>query len=147
MYEGGNGGHTPWAVMRGSDGGGTQRGDQGQAWGAAGKLAAGELRRPTFGVLWVHGPGGVGKTALCGMFAERARAAGRPVRVCDARDADLSREGLRALGEPVAGQVTIIDTFERCAPVEYDALFAQAGLRRTRLAEVGNMVAMEAVAH
>ncbi|WP_146615569.1 ATP-binding protein [Nonomuraea aridisoli] len=75
--------------------------------------------RPAFGLLWVHGPGGVGKTALCGMFAERARAAGRPVHVCDARDADMTPEALRAaLGEPVPGQVTIVDTFERFAPLE-----------------------------
>jgi hypothetical protein len=75
--------------------------------------------RPGFSVLWLHGPGGVGKTALSDVFAERARGAGRPVIQVDARDIELTRDGLvAALGGPSAGQVTIVDTFERCAPLE-----------------------------
>ena len=38
-----------------------------------GALAASE---PPFSVLWIHGPGGVGKTALLGAFAEAAADAG-----------------------------------------------------------------------
>src|SRR5690606_35247328 len=83
--------------------------------------------RPEPCVVWVHGPGGIGKTSLCSRFADLARAAGRPVATVDARDVDLTREGLRAaLGDPVPGQVTVIDTFERCAPLE-------AWLRESRL--------------
>lgn len=75
--------------------------------------------QPECCVVWVHGPGGIGKTSLCARFADLARAAGRPVTSVDARDVDLSREGLRAaLGDPAPRQVTIIDTFERCAPLE-----------------------------
>ena len=72
-----------------------------------------------FRVVWVYGPGGVGKTYLCTRFAEIAQAAGRAVATVDARDLDLTREAwAAALGEPVPGQVTVIDTFERCAPLE-----------------------------
>jgi hypothetical protein len=75
--------------------------------------------RPDFCVLWVHGPGGVGKTALCGVFAEVAQAAGRAVRTVDAREIELTSAGLgSAIGEPAPGQVTIVDSFERCAPLE-----------------------------
>lgn len=91
--------------------------------GRAGELARfahimGE-ERPAFRVVWVHGPGGVGKTSLCARFAELAREAGRPVTMVDARDIDLTRQTLaQALGTPAPGQVTIVDTFERCAPLE-----------------------------
>ena len=69
--------------------------------------------RPDFCVLWVHGPGGVGKTALCGVFAEVAQAAGRAVRTVDAREIELTSAGLgSAIGEPAPGQVTIVDSFE-----------------------------------
>ena len=34
---------------------------------------------PTFTVLWVHGPGGIGKSALLERFAEDAQAVDRPV--------------------------------------------------------------------
>src|SRR5690606_28222399 len=72
-----------------------------------------------FRMVWVYGPGGVGKTYLCTRFAEMAEAAGRPVATVDARDLDLTRDAWAAvLGEAVPGQVAIIDTFERCAPLE-----------------------------
>lgn len=75
--------------------------------------------RPAFRVVWVYGPGGVGKTSLCARFAELAREAGRPVTMVDARDIDLTRQTLAAaLGIPAPGQITILDTFERCAPLE-----------------------------
>src|SRR5690606_31303128 len=75
--------------------------------------------RPAFRVVWVYGPGGVGKTALCARFADVARQAGRPVVTVDARDIDLTRQTLAAaLGTPAPGQVTIVDTFEQCAPLE-----------------------------
>ncbi|HEY8474208.1 MAG TPA: ATP-binding protein [Natronosporangium sp.] len=75
-------------------------------------------RQPEFRLVWVHGPGGVGKSALCGQFQELARAAGRPVTYVDAREVELTRAGLAAaLGEPVPGRVTVLDTFERCAPL------------------------------
>ena len=72
-----------------------------------------------FRMVWVYGPGGVGKTYLCTRFVDIARAAGRAVTTVDARDLDLTRDAwTAALGEPAPGQVTIIDTFERCAPLE-----------------------------
>lgn len=75
--------------------------------------------RPDCCLVWVYGPGGIGKTALCGRFADLAREAGRPVHRVDARDVEPTRAGLAAaLGDPLPGQVTILDTFERCAPLE-----------------------------
>jgi len=40
---------------------------------------------PPFNVLFVHGPGGVGKSALLRAFADAAEGAGRPVRLVDLR--------------------------------------------------------------
>jgi hypothetical protein len=48
------------------------------------------------GVLFVHGPGGVGKSALLGSFAGRAAAAGRTVTVVDGRLLGPSRVALPA---------------------------------------------------
>lgn len=77
------------------------------------------IQEPDFCLLWVHGPGGVGKTALCGVFAQMAHEAGRRATTVDGRDVELTRSGLTAaLSEPAPGQVVIIDTFDRCAPLE-----------------------------
>src|SRR3954469_14423264 len=45
-------------------------------------------------VLFVHGPGGIGKTTLLEAFAREARSRGRPVRYLDARDVECSVGGL-----------------------------------------------------
>lgn len=47
----------------------------------------------SFCVLWVHGPGGVGKAALCGVFADLARASGRSVVSVDDRDLEITPTG------------------------------------------------------
>jgi hypothetical protein len=47
-------------------------------------------------VMFVHGPGGIGKTLLLGELGVRARAAGRVTVGVDAREVDWSPEGFRA---------------------------------------------------
>ena len=86
-----------------------------------GALGASE---PPFSVLWLHGPGGVGKSALLGAFAEAAADAGVRVVSLDLRAIEpspaafmaelertggLSAEGALAGGEPA---VLLLDTFE-----------------------------------
>ena len=67
------------------------------------------------GVLFVHGPGGVGKSALLDAFAQVAADAGRcPVRV-DARHLRLGPDVLPALD---AGAVLLIDTYELLEPLD-----------------------------
>jgi hypothetical protein len=46
-------------------------------------------------VLFLHGPGGIGKTQLLGELGGRARAAGHVTVSIDAREVDWSPEGLR----------------------------------------------------
>ncbi|WP_370076356.1 ATP-binding protein [Streptacidiphilus sp. MAP12-16] len=74
-----------------------------------------------FSVLFVHGPGGIGKSALLSRFADDARNAGRCVVLVDGRTVDPSSEAFaaeaaEALDTP--GAVLLVDTFERCQPVE-----------------------------
>jgi hypothetical protein len=67
------------------------------------------------GLLFVHGPGGVGKSALLDRFADLAADAGRsPVRV-DARHLRLGPDVLPVLAE---GQVLLIDTYELLEPLD-----------------------------
>ncbi|MET9231934.1 ATP-binding protein [Lentzea sp. NPDC003310] len=69
------------------------------------------------GVVFVHGPGGVGKSALLDVFADLATEKGfEPVRV-DARHLTLGRESLPVLadGAPV---VLLVDTYELLEPVD-----------------------------
>ncbi|UOX89243.1 ATP-binding protein [Amycolatopsis sp. FBCC-B4732] len=66
------------------------------------------------GVLFVHGVGGVGKSALLDVFADVAAEKGfEPVRV-DARHLALGRAALPA----PAGDVLLIDTYELLEPVD-----------------------------
>ncbi|HXF52458.1 MAG TPA: AAA family ATPase [Dehalococcoidia bacterium] len=83
---------------------------------------------PPFSVLFVYGPGGIGKTALLGEYARLAREAGRLTVQLDGHDIQASPHGFAvalsaALGiregeDPVAalagspGPVLLIDTFE-----------------------------------
>lgn len=84
------------------------------------------------GVVFVHGPGGVGKTTLLAELAEAASAAGRrPVQV-DGQEAEPSPSGFTAglaaaLAQPptddLAGTVDddvviLVDTFEWLSPIE-----------------------------
>ena len=83
-------------------------------------------------VLFVHGPGGIGKTTLLLEFRIRARAAGRTVVLLDGREIDPSPEGfehavLVALGETgdsgllaelLAGAVLLVDGYEQLGPID-----------------------------
>jgi hypothetical protein len=70
-------------------------------------------------VLFVHGPGGVGKTALLGVLAELAAEAGRPVVRLDGRTVRAVSHGISgAVGEPSPGLVLLLDTYELLEPVD-----------------------------
>jgi hypothetical protein len=81
-------------------------------------------------VLFVHGPGGIGKTTLLDAFARRARAAGRAVRYLDGRDLECSIAAVSAAlsdhsptqvpGRDGDGQppVLLIDGYELLAPLD-----------------------------
>jgi hypothetical protein len=83
-------------------------------------------------VLFLHGPGGIGKTTLLHEFRARARAAGRTVVHVDGRDVDPSPQGLdaavrlaaghRAGDQPVerlpAGTVLLVDGYEQLTPID-----------------------------
>jgi DNA-directed RNA polymerase specialized sigma24 family protein len=71
----------------------------------------------SFGVLYVHGPGGIGKSALLRRFATEARAAGRRVVTVDGHTVDPSPAAFEAqAGEVLTGErvVLLVDTFELC---------------------------------
>ena len=93
-----------------------------------------EAPEPPFSVLWIHAPGGVGKTTLLSAFAEAAANQGlEPVRL-DLRGVDPSPPAFMAELERVAGvevgesaaatlagwerPVLLLDTFEAAAPLE-----------------------------
>jgi len=75
-----------------------------------------------FAVLYLHGPGGVGKSTLLRRFADEARDRGRVVIEVDGRAIDPSPAGFTA---EAAGAlldertVLLVDTFERCQGLEY----------------------------
>ncbi|CCH76930.1 putative AAA ATPase [Nostocoides japonicum T1-X7] len=73
-------------------------------------------------VLFVHGPGGIGKTTLLDALARRARAVGRSLQYLDARDVTPSETGVRAaLAEGAGGsdaEVLLLDGYELLAPVD-----------------------------
>jgi hypothetical protein len=90
---------------------------------------------PPFSVLHVHGPGGVGKTALLGVFADEARAAGARTLSLDARHFEPSPPGFMAALRSAAGlaggdeagtvlwaeswrTVLLVDTYELAAPLD-----------------------------
>lgn len=73
------------------------------------------------GVLFVHGPGGVGKSALLRRFAQRAAEAGRTVLMLDGRMIDPSPATVMAETRPMLADeraVLLIDTFERVQGLE-----------------------------
>ena len=95
-----------------------------------GALAASE---PPFTVLWLHGPGGVGKTALLGAFVEAAGDVGVAVVRLDLRTTEPSPPAFvaelgqllglpaEASGEALAGRepvVLLLDTFEAAGGLE-----------------------------
>ena len=71
-------------------------------------------------VVFVHGPGGIGKSALLSAQAERAREQGLSVRSVDGRDSERAEEALIAAMAELAGDQTarsgavlLLDTFEQ----------------------------------
>lgn len=89
---------------------------------------------PPFVVLYLFGPGGVGKTTLLQVYAHLAAENGRIVLHLDARDIDPSPQGfLLALSSKIGGDeswlslerltalppaVLLLDTYERLAPLD-----------------------------
>ncbi|MFC5825080.1 AAA family ATPase [Nonomuraea insulae] len=72
-------------------------------------------------VFYVHGPGGVGKSALLRRFVQEATAAGRPVTLLDGRTLDPSPAAFEAEAGQVLGDergVLLVDTFERIQGLE-----------------------------
>lgn len=95
--------------------------------------AALDGRDPSFSVMYVHGPGGIGKTSLLDTFGEIAVSAGATVVRLDGRDLTPSPVAvLEALGECVAvpagdgpicnadagSVVLLLDSYERLAPLD-----------------------------
>lgn len=73
------------------------------------------------GVLYVHGPGGIGKSALLRRFAHEAAVAGRPVSMVDGHMSEPSPAAYEAEAEPVlrdADAVLLVDNFERIQGLE-----------------------------
>ncbi|AQZ65095.1 COG2256: ATPase related to the helicase subunit of the Holliday junction resolvase [[Actinomadura] parvosata subsp. kistnae] len=72
-------------------------------------------------VLYVHGPGGIGKSALLRRFAQEAALAGRSVARVDGRTLDPSPAAFEAAAEAVLRDeraVLLVDTFERIQGLE-----------------------------
>lgn len=72
-------------------------------------------------VLYLHGPGGIGKSMLLGLFAAEARAAGRLVVEVDARILEPGSAAFEAEAAAVLTTdraVLLVDTFERCQGLE-----------------------------
>lgn len=79
------------------------------------------LRAPaaSFAVLFVHGPGGVGKTALLHAFADRALAAGVEPVMVDGRDTEPTPDGfLAALDRQPARPILLVDAYELLDPID-----------------------------
>lgn len=67
-------------------------------------------------VLFVHGPGGVGKTTLLMELRLRARQHGRDAVLVEGRDVDPSPEGFRAAA--AGASVLLVDGYELLAPID-----------------------------
>ena len=84
------------------------------------RAALAEPERPLT-VLYLTGPGGIGKSSLLRRFAQDAEAAGRKVLAFDARSAQCTPESFLArTGDALTGvrSVLIIDAFELYRPLE-----------------------------
>ena len=73
-----------------------------------------------FAVLYIYGPGGIGKSALLHQLADDARQAGRHIVQIDGRLTDSSPPAFAATAAAARqpGSVLLIDTFERCQALE-----------------------------
>ncbi|MFF3226123.1 ATP-binding protein [Nocardia suismassiliense] len=81
-------------------------------------LAGTATARP---VHYLHGPGGIGKSALLRRFAGEARRAGRSVVEVDGRTVTRTPEGFTAaagIAVQQEGTVLLVDTFEMCQGLE-----------------------------
>jgi hypothetical protein len=70
-----------------------------------------------FSVLYVHGPGGIGKSALLERFADDAQQAGREVVRVDGRMVGPSPEAFEAAApgaSGISGIVLLVDAFDHC---------------------------------
>ncbi|MFE1956677.1 hypothetical protein [Streptomyces sp. NPDC059479] len=75
----------------------------------------------SFAVLFVHGPGGIGRSSLLRRFAGLARSAGRTLTRIDGRSLGLSPESFEAEAAAAFDDerpVLLIDTFEQCQGLE-----------------------------
>lgn len=91
------------------------RRDELRAFGDA--LTGGSPRR----VLFVHGPGGIGKTTLLLEMFARARAVGRVPALLDGREIDPSPEGFLQAVEPFAddrGTLLLVDSYEHLGAID-----------------------------
>jgi hypothetical protein len=68
-------------------------------------------------ILFVHGPGGIGKTTLLLEMRARARAAGRVVALLDGQEIDPSPDGFTEAVGP-GGDVLLLDGYDQLAPVD-----------------------------
>lgn len=78
-----------------------------------------DVGEPPFTVLFLHGPGGIGKTTLLTELREIAETAGVRTAWIDGRTAAPAPETFHRAVEPVDGAfVLFVDTFERLAPLQ-----------------------------
>ncbi|MEW2359197.1 ATP-binding protein [Spirillospora sp. NPDC029432] len=84
------------------------------------ELLRGALADGTFAVLFLHGPGGVGKSALLAEMAEAVRGSGVAPVLVDARTVTPDPAAFRRAVEPPAGgrYAVLIDTYEMLAPLD-----------------------------
>ena len=75
---------------------------------------------PLFSVLYIHGPGGVGKSTLLEIFAEIATARGATVAQLDGRSLVPTRSALLEAWPDAANPpgVVLIDAYDRLAPLD-----------------------------
>jgi hypothetical protein len=77
---------------------------------------------PPFTILHVHGPGGIGKSALLRMFGQRAAEAEAELFRIDGREVALEQDALRAVLAPARTAqrrpVLLVDTYELLAPLD-----------------------------
>lgn len=77
---------------------------------------------PPFTVLHVHGPGGIGKSALLRVFGELAERAGAVVVRIDGREVAADRDRVRAAVTPAmeadVRSVLLVDTYEQLAALD-----------------------------
>src|SRR5262245_48495285 len=68
--------------------------------------------RTTHRVLFVHGPGGIGKTTLLLEMRAQAHEAGRAATLLDGREIEATPQGFAEALDGTAGQVLLIDGYE-----------------------------------